>query len=450
MPAEPPLMRMNQGEHRVLTGGPQGPTFGAMRGVFLARLVAIVIVVAVPGVMRSEGPAIEVLSLGTAVRRAADVSPLMSAARSRVDAAAGAVHQAGRLPNPLGEVRVESWDFHAEHATPRWDNVDFFATFAQPIELGGKRSARTGEAAAARDAAAFDADQTRHEVILETTRTYLAVLRARSLMDALEKNREALSRIVEMLDRRVSEGWSAEADLLRFRAELARSEEALLRVRLERDRELRFLAALLGEPAPIAASRLVEPAIPAIPDGDPDTLARSALARRPDVAAARARVAQAHEAARFERARQIPTVALTAGYKRTFGLDTGLAGLVIPLPIFDANAGNVARAEAEAQAAEARLAALESRLLAGGAAEIAAARELRARALTVEQDLVRPAEGARDAATAAFDEGAADVLRLVDARRLYLDARREALDLFAEAAFRAAEVRLLLGEEAIP
>ncbi|HQQ78889.1 MAG TPA: TolC family protein [Thermoanaerobaculia bacterium] len=150
------------------------------------------------------------------------------------------------------------------------------------------------------------------------------------------------------------------------------------------------------------------------------------------------------------RARRIPTVALTAGYKRTFGLDTGLAGLVIPLPIFDANAGNVARAEAEEQAAQSRLTALESRLLAGGAAQIAAARELRARALTVEEDLVRPAEGARDAATAAFREGASDVLRLVDARRLYLDARREALDLFAEAALRAAEVRLLLGEEAIP
>ncbi len=345
---------------------------------------------------------------------------------------------------------MESWDFHADRSTPRWDNIDFFATLAQPIELGGKRSARTAEATAARDAAAFDADQTRHEVMLETTHTYLAVLRARSLLDAQENNRESLSRTVEILDRRVAEGWSAEADLLRFRAELARSEEALLRVRLERDRELRFLAALLGEPAPVAPSRLVEPALPAIPDGDPDTLARSALARRPDVAAARARVAQAHEAARFERARRIPTVALTAGYKRTFGLDTGLAGLVIPLPIFDANAGNVARAEAEAQAAEARLAALESRLLAGGAAQIAAARELRARALTVEQDLVRPAEGARDAATAAFNEGASDVLRLVDARRLYLDARREAMDLFAEAAFRAAEVRLLLGEEAIP
>ncbi len=414
----------------------------------VVSLVAIVL--AAPAALRAQTAPSEALTLGEAVRRASDLSPLVTAARGRVDAAAGAVHQAGRLPNPVGEVRVEGWDFHADHATPRWDNVDFFATLAQPIELGGKRSARTAEASAAHAAAAFEAEQTRREVILETVRTYLATLRARALLAAHAANRDVLSGIVEILERRVAEGWSAEADLLRFRAELARAEEALLRVRLDQDRELRFLAALLGEPAAVAPGRIVEPALPAIPEGEPETLARSALERRPEMAAARARSEQAREAARLERARRVPTIGLTAGYKRTFGLDTGLAGLAIPLPLFDANAGNVARAEAEARAAEARLAALESRLLASGAAQIVAARELRARALTVERDLVGPAEGARDAATAAFREGAADVLRLVDARRLFLDARREGLDLFAEAAFRAAEVRLMLGEEAIP
>jgi outer membrane protein, heavy metal efflux system len=412
--------------------------------------VGVAVAFAAAVTLRAEGPPLEPLTLSAAVRRAIDVSPLLAAARDRVSAAAGAVHQAGRLPNPAAEVRVENWDFHADRATPRWDNVDFFATLTQPLELGPKRSARAAEAAAARDAAGFEADRTRHEAALEAVRTYLGALRARSLLEALERNRESLSEIVSILDHRVAEGWSAEADLLRFRAELARAEEALLRVRLERDRELRLLAALLGEPAPVAAARLVRPALPEIPDGEADALARSALGRRPEVARARARVSQAREAARLERARRVPTVALTAGYKRSFGLDTGVAGLVIPLPLFDLNAGNVARAEAEEKAAEAELAALESRLLAGGAAQIVTARELRARALTVEQELVGPAEGARDAASAAFREGASDVLRLVDARRLYLDARREALDLAAEAIFSAAEVRLLLGEEAIP
>ncbi len=418
-----------------------------MRPFVRLRLPVLFVLVALAGPVRPDGPA-PALTLKEAVRRAAEVSPVLAAARGRVDAAAGARHQAGRLPNPLGEVRVEGWDFHADRATPRWDNVDFFATLQQPIELGGKRSARTAEAAAAQDAAQFEAGQARNEVVLETVRTYLATRRAGALLEAQESNRESLAQLVASLERRVAEGWTAEADLLRFRAELAREDEALLRVRLDRDRELRFLAALLGET--FTPDALRDPALPEVPGGDAEALARDALDRLPEVNAARSRVAQAREAARLERARRIPTLGLTAGYKRTFGLDTGLAGLTIPLPLFDANAGNVARAESEARVAEANLAALEARLRASGAARILAARELRARALRVDQDLVRPAYGARDAAAAAFREGASDVLRLVDARRLALDARRDALDLFAEAAFRAAEVRLMLGEEAIP
>ncbi len=127
-------MRMNQTGASPVDRPVGGPDIQAVRRVLVVLLLAIVI--ARPGVMRAEDFPTGALTLGEAVRRAAEVSPLMSAARGRVDAAAGAVHQAGRLPNPLGEVRVESWDFHADHATPRWDNVDFFATLAQPIELG--------------------------------------------------------------------------------------------------------------------------------------------------------------------------------------------------------------------------------------------------------------------------------------------------------------------------
>ena len=417
---------------------------------FSRVLVSLLVAIAAAAAVRADAPPAGSLTLADAVRQASAVSPLLGAARDRVAASAGAAHQAGRLPNPAAEVRVENWNFHADRPTPRWDNIDFFATFTQPLELGAKRSARTAEAAAAREASASDAERVRHEVTLEAARCYLAAFRASSLAGALEKSRASLSEIVAMMGRRVAEGWSAEADLLRFRAELARAEEALLRVRLERDRELRLLAALLGEPAPVAASRLVPPSLPGVPAGGAESLARSALERRPEVSLARARVAQAREAARLERARRVPTVGLTAGYERSFGLDTGTAALVIPLPLFDANAGNVVRAEAEERAARADLAAVEARLLAGAAARIEAARELRARALTVEEDLVRPADGAREAASVAFREGASDVLRFLDAQRLFLDARREALDLTADAILSAADVRLSLGEEAIP
>ncbi|HQR46945.1 MAG TPA: hypothetical protein PK598_13155, partial [Thermoanaerobaculia bacterium] len=70
-----------------------------------ARLIALAVLVA-GAPLRAQGTAPEPLTLPAAVRRAAEVSPLPSAARSRGAAAGGSAHQAGRVPNPAAEVRV--------------------------------------------------------------------------------------------------------------------------------------------------------------------------------------------------------------------------------------------------------------------------------------------------------------------------------------------------------
>ena len=61
-----------------------------------------------------------------------------------------------------------------------------------------------------------------------------------------------------------------------------------------------------------------------------------------------------------------------------------------------------------------------------------------------------PAEGVRSAARATFREGAADMLRLIDAERVYADVRRAALDLELDAYLAAIEARFALGQEEIP
>jgi nucleoside-diphosphate-sugar epimerase len=55
-----------------------------------------------------------------------------------------------------------------------------------------------------------------------------------------------------------------------------------------------------------------------------------------------------------------------------------------------------------------------------------------------------------DAARAAFQEGAVDVLKVIDAERVYGEVRRVALDLQLEAIESAIETRIALGEEPLP
>jgi len=78
-----------------------------------------------------------------------------------------------------------------------------------------------------------------------------------------------------------------------------------------------------------------------------------------------------------------------------------------------------------------------------------AARVLGERATHVDADLLTPADTVRTAARSAFREGATDILMLVDAERVYVDARREAVQLKLDAIAAALEARLLLGEEIV-
>jgi cobalt-zinc-cadmium efflux system outer membrane protein len=152
----------------------------------------------------------------------------------------------------------------------------------------------------------------------------------------------------------------------------------------------------------------------------------------------------------LERARRYPDLAVAGGYKRTTGLDTAVVGLVATVPVFARNGRAAARAEAEARAAGLELEAALALARAEAAILVRSARELQARLARLDDDLVRPAEEARRSALAAFREGAADVLRVVDAERTNTEARREALDLTVEAYLASGRARLAAGLEALP
>jgi cobalt-zinc-cadmium efflux system outer membrane protein len=122
----------------------------------------------------------------------------------------------------------------------------------------------------------------------------------------------------------------------------------------------------------------------------------------------------------------------------------------VPLPVFDRNADNIDRATAEEHAAALELEALRKQRLAVTVTLMQAAQELAERARNIDQQLLQPAEVVRNAAHVSFREGAANILQLVDAERVYTETRREALELKLDAYAKTFEARLLLTEEGQP
>jgi cobalt-zinc-cadmium efflux system outer membrane protein len=391
-------------------------------------------------------PVVETLTLTEAIALARARSPSAAAARAHVEGALKAAQLAGRLSDPLFELKMENWRPGADDFSAG-DDLDVFAVVSQPLDLF-TRGGRKAEARGVSDEAAAARLRAEQEVQLDTIRRYLQAWRGRELVQTLAAHAENLETIVRSMERRVTEGYAAEADLLRFRAEAARARNLHVRVRIEQELAEADLSFLVGRN--VAAHRLEPPGLPQPPPGEPSALADEALARRPDVAAARARVARMRGAMSRETGRLYPALALTGGYKRTTGLDTAVVGILATVPVIERNGRAIARAEADARAAELELEAAIARARAEAEILVRGARELQERLGRLEEDLVQPAEQARASALAAFREGAVDILRVVDAERTNSEARREALDLTVEAFLATSRARLAAGMEVVP
>ncbi len=383
------------------------------------------------------------VTLNDAVTQARAASPLLGAARSQAEGTADASRLVARLPNPTFDFRMENMGSSAPSGVlPR----DVFAEVSMPIELNGRRGLRRSIAAADRDVAAGHLQSASYDVSVRTVQAYLQALKARALVETLAANRDGLAGLIETMTRRVAEGVAPESDLLRFQTESARMDIDVAKAGLELERSLNLLAFVMGSPAPIAAAQLVEPP-PAAPPALDDAALAQAVARHPDVATAAARVTRAQQLTALERSRTVPDPIVVAGYKRTAGFDTALAGISVSVPLFERSKAATARAEGDERAAMADRAAVARRLTADAVSLIATARVLSERSTRAARELLAPADVVRNAARSAFREGAADVVRLLDAERVYSDVRRVALELRLDALAAALEVRLAMGED---
>ncbi len=378
------------------------------------------------------------LTLADALTRARTDAPALAAARARIAGAREARQRAGRLINPSVELRSENWASGAPGGLP----LDVFATVTQTVELGGKRGARRAAADASVTTTAAAEAMTWREIARAISTDYLTALKFRDEARALALQAEGLAEATRIMDRRVAVGAAPEAELLKLRTEEARAVAARTRAELAAARALATLGATLGLDVP--AEALQRPAAPPpLPDAP-------VSATHPELVAAGGAVDAARAAVALERARGVPDLAVNAGVKRTSGYNTGVAALTLPIPLFDRNGVARAIAEGQLRAAEQERAATERRLRGALVSARAAAGTLASRAAEAPALLVEPARGALAAARAAFAAGALDVLRLVDAERVLIDATLVTLELEFDAVAAAIEARLAAGEEPLP
>jgi cobalt-zinc-cadmium efflux system outer membrane protein len=161
----------------------------------------------------------------------------------------------------------------------------------------------------------------------------------------------------------------------------------------------------------------------AIPTGSPD----STLRERPGIHAARERVTAAEALMATERRMLIRETGVMLGTKQMAGATSMVAGFSVPIPLFDQNRGEVARASAERDVSRFALATEER----SARAELSGATES-ARVLTElteklgaggRTSFLARADETRRIALGAYREGAVPLLQVLDAARAWGDAR---------------------------
>ena len=254
-------------------------------------------------------------------------------------------------------------------------------------------------------------------VVLGTLVLALAQIAVESASDI----RKGLDELTSYNRKRVEEGAAAEGDLIRVKIERDRAAIEETVARMDSARAAAQLGTYLGTStgsSPLLVSRAVfDVAAAAAPLPGRDELFAQARSRQPALVAARARAAAARAELGYQRRLSVRQIGATFGTKRIAGESSMIAGITLPLPLFDRNQGEIARSAGERTAAEKDAEWAERSVLARLEGAYEAARLLDEELRTLEPDLVRRAEEARAVSLASYREGAATLLQVLDASR---------------------------------
>jgi cobalt-zinc-cadmium efflux system outer membrane protein len=365
--------------------------------------------------------------------------PLARAAGARVDAVRGARTTAGAFGNPMLSYDVENAPFLGGDpivGMPR----ETMATATVPLASIVQRFPRARRADAEVRAAEADARLARQQLALDASRAFFRTALAQVSVDAARDLTAWLDSVVAYNKSRVEQGVAAEADLLR--AELERDRAAAAATLQEADlaRARAELGTFLAESPASGATIVVaiDDAPFAMPAPDSRTTGSGTAAgtaalvdvsRRPDVRAAQERLTAASAGVKTEHTMIVRELGATFGAKWSAGMTSMMAGVSMPLPIFDPNRGEIVRATAERDAAAFALTARERTASAELVGAYDAARLLTDRATLLAQGangrppLLARADESRRIALGAYREGAVSLLQVLDAARAWGDAR---------------------------
>ncbi len=311
------------------------------------------------------------LTLRDAVNLALLRNPELAAFAKEMRALEGVTLQAGLPRNPELSVNVEnpgniqklSGDINSSESVAK-EIVQQLTTIrvSQLFELGGKRAARVNAALLSEELAAKDYEARRVEMIARVANVFIEVLAAQERLRLAEETTQVAQNVVNTVTGRVQAGKVPPIEETRVKVGLSAT-----RIELEQaQRDLiatRKRLALLWDSSFPQFNKVLGNLETLIAPPSFQMLEERVL-DNPMVLRAMKAIEHRKALVEVEQTRRIPNLTLNAGvvHHAILGGSTAVAGLMVPLPLFDRNQGNLKEAYQRVDKAVDEQAAMELRL----------------------------------------------------------------------------------------
>lgn len=321
---------------------------------------------------------------------------------------------------------------------PQFQNDTSSATLGiyQEFEIGGKRPARLESARLATSISRTDFEDSRRTLVFELRQAFVAALLAKSDLDFAQSNLSNYQKVIDLNRLMLEQGAIARADFLKIDLQMLQFQTDLDDSALALKTAKATLRALVGV-SNLPQEFDIKGDLQTVPvEKSLAQLQQAALANRPDLKSAETGRDKAFADLRLAKANQWPnptigTSLLHAGkevggpswfqpfYPKDSVSNAMGLGVSIPIPLFNRNQGEVARARAEQLRADFLVQAARNQVLRDVETAYASFESSRERVRLYEQTYLSHAKESLDIEEFSFRKGAASILDFLDAERTY-------------------------------
>ena len=344
---------------------------------------------------------------------------------ARLEIGVAEAERIGARLRPRPGITVSAENLRLSGETPANRLHEYGLLVAQPIELGNRKALRMEVAERTVSISETRLTEVLRRQLFDLKRTYYESVLAGVLLGIEQENRDNFEGLVKFNTVRFEEGFIAEGDLLKVRLERTKFDFAVANAELSLRRAKIRLLESIGERDFERAvrvdisNRLQVPAV----ELNLMQLKETALVNRPEIKVAEAEVALVQSTIKLERSRAKGEITPYAGYKRVGVDNTLLAGVTVPLPIGNRNQSGIARAEAEQKVSETNVSLVRNRTLAEVESAYRAYETAREQVRAYEAGLLKQADDSREIQLAAYQEGATELITLIEAQKTRTEIR---------------------------